>query len=134
MNIKLRIALVASLVFFVTVTMGLYIKNAWPLNIVEIASMGIAITIILIGLGVVFRMWNSMKTDQPLHDEMSRRLDYKAGYYTWIITLYIALAVGWIIDDIPGMAPRHGSTAVLLLSAVTYFIVLLVLKTKGDFE
>ncbi|MHA2218574.1 MAG: DUF2178 domain-containing protein [Candidatus Hodarchaeales archaeon] len=134
MNIKLRIALVASLVFLVTVSMGLYIKKAWPLNFLEIATMGIAITIILIGLVVVFRMWSSMKTEEPLQDEMSKRLTYKAGYYAWIITLYIALAVGWVIDDIPGMAPRHGSTAVLLLSAVTYFIVLFVLKTKGDFD
>lgn len=134
MNTKLKITLVALLVLGVTISMGLYMKNAWPLNTAEIVSMTIAWAIVIIGLAAVFSMWQSMKTGQPLKDEMTVKLAHKAGYYTWMITIYIALAVGWVIDDIPGMMPRHGATAVLLLSALTYFIVLAVLKLRGQAE
>ncbi|MFH1402671.1 MAG: hypothetical protein ABIH11_00195 [Candidatus Altiarchaeota archaeon] len=134
MDVKTRIALVSLLTLSVTAAMGIYLKNAWPLEAGEIACMGIATMIVLAGLAGLAGMWNSMKTGQPLKDEMTTKITYKAGYYSWIATIYIALAVGWVIDDIPGMAPRHGSTAVLLLSALTFFIVLGVLRIRGDFE
>ena len=134
MDVKIKISLVLILVLAVTVTTGLYVKNAWPLNLQELAGMGIAVIIVLVGLAGALSMWQSMKTGQPMKDEMTVKLAHKAGYYAWIATIYIALAVGWIIDDIPGLAPRHGSTAVLLLSALAYFIILAALKFKGDFE
>ena len=134
MDIKIKTSLVLILTLAVTITTGVYIKNAWPLNLQELASMGIAIIIVVLGLAGTLSMWNSMRTGQPLKDEMTVKLNHKAGYYAWIATIYIALAVGWVIDDIPGMAPRHGSTAVLLLSVLAYFIILGVLKFRGDFE
>ncbi|MFH0860182.1 MAG: DUF2178 domain-containing protein [Candidatus Altiarchaeota archaeon] len=134
MNAKLKITVIAILVLGVTISMGLYVKNAWPLNTAELLSMAVAWAIVIIGLAAVLNMWQSMKTGQPLKDEMTVKLAHKAGYYTWMITIYLALAVGWVIDDIPGMMPRHGATAVLLLSAMTYFIVLAVLKLRGHVE
>ncbi|MFH1788883.1 MAG: hypothetical protein ABH834_05850 [Candidatus Altiarchaeota archaeon] len=134
MNTKLRIILVTVLVLSVTAMLGAYVKNVWPLSKAELLSTTIAVTIVLIGITAVISMMHSVKTNQPLHDEMTKKLAYKAGYYAWIATIYIALAVGWFIDDIPGMMPRHGSTAVLMLSALTYFIILGILKIRGDVE
>lgn len=134
MNTRLKILLVAALVLSVTITMGTYMKNAWPLNSAELPSMTIALIIVLIGIVAVLSMLHAVKTNQPLQDEMTTKLAHKAGYYTWIATIYIALAVGWVIDDIPGMMPRHGSTAVLLLSALTYFIILGIIKIRGNVE
>lgn len=134
MDIKIKIGFALLVVLAATATIGLWVKNAWPLNLQALLGIGVASTLVLTGLAAVLSMWNSMKTGQPLKDEMTVRLAHKAGYYAWIATIYIALAVGWVIDDIPGMAPRHGSTAVLLLSAITYFIILAALKFKGDYE
>ena len=134
MNTKLKIILVAALILGVTITMGLYLKSAWPPNGAELMSTGIALVVVLVGIGVVASMLHSVKTSQPLEDEMTKRLAHKAGYYAWMATIYIALAVGWFIDDVPDMMPRHGATATMLLSVVTYFIILGVLKIRGNTE
>ncbi|MBD3389028.1 MAG: DUF2178 domain-containing protein [Candidatus Altiarchaeales archaeon] len=132
MDVRLRIVLVLALVAAVSASLGLYAVSAWPLDMVEVGGIGIAFTIVLIGLVVVLGMWDSMKKGEPLRDEMTVKIVHKAGYYTWMITIYLCLIVGWFIDDIPGMMPRHGATAVLLLSCATYFIVLAVMKVKGE--
>jgi len=134
MDVKIKISLVLILVLAATATIGFWVKNAWPLSVQSLLGVGVAATLVLTGLAAVLSMWNSMKTGQPEKDEMTVKLNHKAGYYAWIVTIYIALAVGWVADDVPGIAPRHASTAVLLLSAIAYFIILAALKFRGDLE
>lgn len=123
MNTRLKILLVAALVLSVTITMRTYIKNAWPLNSAELLSMTIALMIVLIGITVVLSMLHAVKTNQPLQDEMTTKLAHTAGYYTWIATIYIALAIGWVIDDIPGMMPStwtYSSTPIVGFDILYY--------------
>ncbi|MFH1836168.1 MAG: hypothetical protein ABH851_08270 [Methanobacteriota archaeon] len=132
MNDKTRLKLSLGLLIVFLATTALYLKSSWPLEAKELLTMPIAL--IIAGFASIFIItnWRSVKSGLPIEDEYTRRLAHKAGYYTWLITIYIALGVGWVADDIPGFAPRHGATAVLLLSALTYFIVYFYLKMRGD--
>ena len=134
MNAKNKIVFTAIVILAATATIGLWVKNAWPLSLQAVLGVAVASTLVLTGLAALLSMWNSMRTGQPLKDELTVKLAHKAGYYAWMATIYIALAVGWVADDIPGLAPRYASTAVLLLSVLAYFIILGVLKVRGDFQ
>ena len=134
MDSRIRMAGVALVILAVAIGAGIYSASVWPPQPGEIAGIGIALTLVLLGLAGIWTMWDSHRSGQPLADEMTKRLNHKAGYYSWIATIYIALFVGWIIDGVPGAAPRHGATAVLLLSALTYFVVLFGLKAGGRID
>lgn len=57
-----------------------------------------ALLILLFAGYLVMRWLDSRKTGLPLEDEMSHKIKFKAGYYSWLIAMY--LMVGMMLVQI----------------------------------
>ncbi len=91
MNDKMRMIMILGLSLSCLGALGLYLSKAAPISGIEIGSVGIALILVALGLVATYKMWQSQKTGQPMKDEMTERLTHKAGYYTWLITIFIVL-------------------------------------------
>jgi len=58
-----------------------------------IASVAIAMAVALVALIAASEKVTSMKTGLPLEDELSRKATWKAGYYAFIIGLWLAIGI-----------------------------------------
>lgn len=127
-RIKLTLLVTAAVIL----TSLIYLKSARPINGPEKVLFPVLASIILIAVVFAYKGIKSVRSGLPLQDEYTRSVAYRAGYFAWIATIYLALLVGWFIDDVPGMMPRHGATATMLSSIIAYFIIYLILSKRGD--
>ena len=57
----------------------------------------VIILVVLATYTVIERM-RSYKAGLPLKDEREKRIWYKAGYYSYLVTIYLALGLSWFSD------------------------------------
>jgi len=116
----------------VIITMGIYISVAR----FDIGSMStIFILLILVGLAtfVVTGRAKSIKRGLPAQDEMSKRMMQKAGYYTWLVTIYLALGIPYVSEMIGiEVIGRHVSAIIISGSALLFFGFYFWFSRRGD--
>jgi hypothetical protein len=105
----------------------------WP-----IVSMVIPALIILIGVLALWMKLKDKKTGFPSADERTRKLNWKAGYYSMFMLQYFILAyllfniVGREFFGMPEFEAGYPMIAALLVSSVSFLVLRWVFGRKGE--
>jgi hypothetical protein len=127
---KMGIVLGVMITLAVIVTMGLYVMSAG----FDIGSLSTSfIVIIIVGLAafVIFDRAKSVKRGLPAQDELSKKTMQKAGYYAWMVTIYLALAASYLSDEY-GIIGRHVGFIIIVGSALIFFAFYFWFSWRGD--
>ena len=103
-----------------------------------IPSGGILALIILIGALVLWKTLKDKKSGEPLADERTQRLNWKAGYYAMFMGQYFILAYLWVtivgreFFGMPEIEAGYPMIAALLASSVSFLVLRLYFGRKGE--
>lgn len=64
----------------------------------SVLSFSIALVVALFGLIFLKKRYDDLKTGQPMVDERTQRVKEQAGYYAYLISLYLWLAILFFND------------------------------------
>ena len=121
----------------VILTLVVYMLFAGSLQLSEILVFPVVIVIGLLALFLVIKRAKAYKSGLPFDDELEKKVKWKAGYYTFLVIIYVSLGVAWYADFLEKagtpMPARYAAYIVILASAVLFFIFYLYLGRKGDF-
>ena len=96
---------------------------------------------IILALSAGYIIWkkkSSVDSGMPMEDEMSRKVMLKAGYYSYLVSIYTALGVSIFEDQIAravGLSALEVSDVVgivILVPAIVFFICIFYFQWKGD--
>ena len=108
-----------------------------PETILPVAS---AFAAIVGALMIVWDRIKSMRAGLPVEDERARKLHWKAGAYTYYVTIWLALGTIWyniIFAERLGLSELTAEQVVaviVLVSAAFWFMFQLYFRRKGDVE
>lgn len=80
----------------------------------------------------------SMKTGLPLEDEFSRRATWKAGYYAFIIGLWLAIGIMFAnlfaveFLKLPEIEFRYAFEALIVVPALSFLVLAKWFRNKGN--
>ncbi len=103
-----------------------------------IPSGGILALIILIGVLVLWKRLKDKKSGEPLADERTRKLNWKAGYYAMFMGQYFILAYIWVtfvgreFFGMPEIEAGYPMIAALLVSSVSFLVLRWYVGRKGE--
>ena len=103
-----------------------------------IPSGGILALIILIGILVIWKNLKDKKSGEPLADERTRKLNWKASYYAMFMCQYFILAymwvtfVGHVFFGMPEIEAGYPMIAALLVSSVSFLALRWYFGRKGE--
>ena len=125
-------AVIVGIVFYVLATSSF-----------ELSELLMVIIPIILVIGAIFVLWDRIKSIRaglPTEDERAKKLHWKAGAYTYYVTIWIALGTMWyniLVAEKLGLSELDAGQVVattLLLSAVFYFVFNFYFMGKGDVE
>ena len=105
----------------------------WP-----IVSGGILVTIVLIGIFVLWRFLKERKSGFPLKDERTQKITGTAAFYTFYISSYFMLAlmgVNLLNQEFTGeplLETGYALVISVLVQSLTFGGILAYLNRKGD--
>lgn len=103
-----------------------------------IPSGGILALIILIGILVVWKTLKDKKSGEPIADERTKKLNWKAAYYAMFMCQYFILAYLWVtlvgreFFGMPEIEADYPLIAALLASALSFLVLRRYLGRKGE--
>jgi len=125
-------------VFLVIVCLALYgmgIGLAGPMETVLII---LVIILIMITGFITIRKTRMMRNDLPADDELSRMVSWKAGAYSYFITIFIAVGILWYntlgVDEfgLPVLDTASIVGIIVLVTGIIYLLLALWFNRKGD--
>lgn len=121
----------------VIVTLGLYISMA-EINFAVMFESFIVIMLVVFATFVVIGKAKSVKRGLPASDELTKKVMHKAGYYTFLCTIYLALGTGFynslFLEDAGLQELEVGQvTGIIIIgSALLFFLFYFWFNRKGD--
>ena len=116
----------------VIVTMGLYLSLA-EINMAVIAEVVIVLMIVVFASYVIYGKIKAEKRDLPASDELAKKVTWKAGYYTWIFTIWLAIGTQWLdFFGLPELLARHVVAVLVLGSGMMFFVSYFWFNRRGD--
>ena len=75
----------------------------------SLPSLAAALTLLAIAAVFLAKAYKDVKSGMPIEDERSTLNKMKAGYYTYLLTIYLLLGLAFYSDlpEASWMAPRH---------------------------
>jgi energy-converting hydrogenase Eha subunit A len=140
MKNKMRIIIIIGIAALVIGGIIFFLRGPSSLMLSDMVM--VIIPIILL-IGVVTALWDrikSMRAGLPLEDERAKKLQWKAGAYTYYATIYIALGTMWyniIFAEMlgyPELTVEQVVAAIIIISAVFWFAFRFYFTRKGDVE
>jgi purine-cytosine permease-like protein len=116
MKEKTRLIIGAVVILAVVSTLALYLTSNKSIDLLELV--GIVIVPLLLVFGAAYILWRkaeSMKSGLPMEDEFSKKVSYRAGYYAYMVSIYVALA-GMFFE----LEGHLVGAAVILIPAVVF--------------
>jgi len=101
-------------------------------NIGAILGAIIAISILAFALFAFRRGNRDLREGYPLHDERSKRVMEKAGYKTFLVTLYLLLAIGFLSEDIIKFRDVSQATSVAVGGMALLFLIFWIYFNKKE--
>ncbi|QLJ52894.1 MAG: hypothetical protein Sv326_0719 [Candidatus Fermentimicrarchaeum limneticum] len=128
--------IVAALVLATTV---LYVTNMGSINLSEYSTILIIIVLVIGATWVLVDRMRNVKAGLPAKDEMTVRLMHKSGYYAFLASIYIALALMLSSDFLEesngaGLDAGQIGGGIILLSAIVFMGSYFYLSHKGAAE
>jgi len=107
MNDKKRfgLALVVDLLLIQTIIVLAVTFFAKNKNIHGIITTAIAALVSVVAVIYLMKMYKDVRTNQPIEDERSKKIKITAGYYSYLISLYIWLAILFMSNHIDNIRP-----------------------------
>jgi uncharacterized membrane protein len=105
----------------------------WP-----VASGGILVTIVHIGIFVVWRLLKEKRSGFPLKDERTQKITGKAAYYAFYIGTYFMLALmlvnllNEVFIDVPLLETGYALVISVLVQSLAFIVIMAYLNRKGD--
>jgi uncharacterized membrane protein len=138
MKEKIVVAFSVGLLAVVLLSLAVYFLSG---NAADIPVL-IPVVALLVVAGAGFIVWKRAKAAKAglkFKDEMERKINNKAGYYSFIATIYFCLAIMWFSDYLPsigitGFEPRHAAELVILFSGLVFVISYMILDRTGPGE
>jgi uncharacterized membrane protein YidH (DUF202 family) len=128
MNDKMRITIGLLVVGSVIATLSLYMATDKSIDLMELAC--IIIVPLMLVFGAFYMFWRkakSMRSGLPMEDEFSKKVNYRAGYYAYMVSIYVALAVMYL--ELP---VNQAGAIVILVPAVVFMSSHIYLERKGE--
>ena len=105
-----------------------------------ITSVAIAMAVALVALVAASERVTAMKTGLPLEDELTRKTTWKAGYYAFVVGLWLAIGimaanlVGGELFKLPDLDFRYAFEAMVVVPALVFIILAMWFKKKGNID
>lgn len=128
MNDKIRLILGALVMLSVIAGIAVYTMVDESISLMELV--GIVLVPMLLVFGAFFILWRkakSIKSGLPMEDEYSKKISYRAGYYAYIVSIYVALA-GMFFE----LKSDELGAAVIIIPAMVFMGSYLYMEGKGD--
>ena len=120
----------------IIITLAVYMLGAGSLELSEILIFPIVIILVLLATFVVTKRAKAYKAGLPFDDELEKKVKWKAGYYTFLIVIYVALAAAWYSETLADagtpMPARYVSYIIILASAILFLLFYFYFNRKGD--
>ncbi len=90
----------------------------------------ILIVVLVLGLFVLFRNFNSIRKGEPKSDELSKRILQKASSLSFYVSLYFWILISYFSDKInfeTGQLINYG----IIGMAIIFFLIWAIFKTIG---
>ncbi len=96
----------------------------------------IVLVIVLLALYIIYVRASSIRKGMPAEDELSRKVNYKAGYYAFISAIFVPLALAFYVEEAPAMGwptliARHALELDMLLVGMAFVISYILLSWRG---
>lgn len=124
MNAKVRFYLLAAgvgLVVLALVVVGYMFLDTDDV-FESVLSFSIALVVAIIGLIFLKRRYDDLKTGQPMVDERTRKVEVTAGYYSYLISLYMWLAIMFVNDSEANTLIARGMVGMALIFVASWVV------------
>ena len=104
----------------------------------SIASGGILVTIVLLGIFVLWKYLKERRSGFPLKDERTQKITGRAATYAFYIGSYFMLALMWVnflnqeFADAPLLETGYALLISVLVQNLSFIGILAYLNRKGD--
>jgi hypothetical protein len=138
MHGKLSIGLGVGVVMLVLMTMAVYMANAGNLDPIEILIFVLVMLIVMGTLVILMNKSRNMKAGLPLEDELAKKVAWKAGYYAYLSSVWVAVGALWyntLFGEKIGareLSAEHVVGLVVLLPGAVFIGLSLYFNRKGD--
>ena len=119
------------LIMFLLLGFGVAYNRGFDFKGLDVLIFALIVILGAIALYLSYRKDKSVAEGYPAEDEMSLLLKYKAGYYSFLISMYMWLFIFIFKDKFPDVETMLGGG--ILLSALISFIVKFSIK-RGVYE
>jgi len=135
-NDKIGIIAGFIVIALVIATLVLYITNMGSINLLELLSTLIILTLVINAIWFLVERVRNMRAGLPTKDEMTVRLAHKSGYYAFLASIYITLALMWYSNSLEesggaGLDAGQVGGGVILLSTIVFMGTYFYLSHKG---
>lgn len=133
MKDRMRVILGAAVILLVIAGISLYVTQDEEINLPEFLAIVVIPLILVLGAAKILKeKAKNAKSGLPAEDELSRKINYKAGYYAYISSIGIALSTMWASEFFAGLEARHVAEIVILLPGMVFIGTYLYMSRKGD--
>jgi hypothetical protein len=135
LNLFIRVFVLALIMAAGSLYFSMQEKSLWL-----IISVAIAMAVALIAIVAASEKVTSMKTGLPLEDEHTRKATWKAGYYAFIIGLWLAIGIMFAnlasaeLLGLPEIEFRYAFEALIVVPALSFIALALWFKKKGNLD
>ena len=140
MKQKLSIISMVGVCVLVIVTMAFWLGADGDIDISFALMTAGVIAILIATMYMIVDRSKALKEGLPADDEMSKKAGYKAGYFAYIISVWVAVAGLWwepIAVDGMGLQPieiGHVVAAVVLIPGICFLLLAIYFRGKGAVE
>ncbi len=140
MNEKMRFALRVIITTAVILAALLFAATVFSKGTVIQGAIGIGVVAILTIFALKFLKMNYKRVAKgiPQEDEFSSKMKIKAGYYAFLVTIYVQLAIMWYGyeagSDLPELSVPHAAALTILVMAILFGVFYLYLSGQGGVE
>ncbi|MDD5162623.1 MAG: hypothetical protein PHD95_00250 [Candidatus ainarchaeum sp.] len=135
LNLFIRVFLAALLIAGFSLFFSLPGSSFWL-----VATVAIAVAVGLIAIVAASEKVTSIKTGLPLEDELSKKATWKAGYYAFLVGLWLAIVIMvanmFAIEffRLPEIEFRYAFEALIVVPAITFIVLALWFKKNGKID
>ena len=137
MKEKFNIIIMALVGIMVLIGVIFYFLGSATLDLGDIILIIIPIFLIIAVMVIIWDKIKNIRAGLPSEDERAKKLNWKAGAYSYFATIWIAVGIMWYNifaenTNFPILNVGQVIAAIILLSAICFFMFNFYFMRKGD--
>jgi hypothetical protein len=140
MKNKSSIVFGAGIAALVIILIAFYIFGSATRELSDILMIIIPIILVIAAITILWDRIKNIRAGLPTADERAKKLHWKAGAYTYYITIWIAVGTLWyniiFADNLgfPALTAGQVVAVIILLSGIIWFVFQFYFMRQGDVE